>query len=352
MFEISTLSAAQTGPFEAMYVWGIAVIHAFQSAKNPALTLIARLFTALGDGIPYAIIIAALFWCVDERRGFLVGITTFLSNGVNAALKTTLDVPRPFTRDAAIQLADVPDPFSTPSGHAQNSAAFWPALFGTGGKRKAALRVIAAIGFPLCIGASRVYLGVHYPTDVLLGWAIGAVFASLAVFAVPAIARGGNDTIIGIRKSLESYRETTGRSFRSLKLAAIALIALAMNATTGGDSAAGGAFFGFCAGYVLLTDRGNSRGSRRGEPPSPEETANLQTSQERIFSAASGSTARKLARFALGLVVLFALYFGLKLALPGAGSEYYALCRFLRYGIAGFWISFGAPRVFQKIRLA
>jgi hypothetical protein len=154
-----------------------------------------------------------------------------------------------------------------------------------------------------------------------------------------------------IRKSLESYRETTGRSFRSLKLAAIALIALAMNATTGGD-APRAALFSVSARDTYAHRPGNSREADAEEPPSPEETANLQTSQERIFSAASGSTARKLARFALGLVVLFALYFGLKLALPGAGSEYYALCRFLRYGIAGFWISFGAPRVFQKIRLA
>jgi membrane-associated phospholipid phosphatase len=352
MFEMSTFTAAQAGPFEAMYVWGIAVIHAFQSFRSPALTLIARIFTTLGDGIPYAIIIAALFWCIDERRGFLVGMTTFLSNGLNAALKSTFSVPRPFTRDAAIQLVDVPDPFSTPSGHAQNSAAFWPTLFGTGGKRKVALRILAAVGLPLCIGASRVYLGVHYPTDVLLGWAIGSIFAVVAVFAIPAIAQSKNDTIVGIRKSIASYQETTGRSFRSFKLAAIALIALVMNATAGGDTSAGGAFFGFGAGFVFLTDRGNPGRSRRGEPLSPEETASAAASQEPEFSAASGSTLKKIARFAIGLVVLFAIHFGLKLVLPGEGSEYYALSRFLRYGLVGFWISFGAPRAFQKIKLA
>jgi len=72
----------------------------------------------------------------------------------------------------------------------------------------------------------------------------------------------------------------------------------------------------------------------------------------RRFSAAVGTWPQKIGRFALGLTVLATIYFALKIVLPGADSEYYALCRFLRYGLTGFWASWGAPKLFMKIRLA
>lgn len=332
MNEITMAASTASLDIGAMYDWGISVIRLFQTARNPALTAIAKFFTTLGSPALYIALLPIILWCVDEKRGFRVGLTVFLSNGINVALKQNLRVERPFTHDPSVKLVEPEDVFSTPSGHAQNSAAFWPALLGTG-RGRPAIRVALMVALPLCIGLSRIYLGVHYPTDVFFGWALGAAIAAISLFAVPRIARafGENrsDALVALRESLKAYRESTGRSFRSFKLAIAAVAALLLNATSAGDSSMGGLVFGFAAGYVFLTDGTSPR-----------------------FSAASGTRAKKTLRFALGIAVLAVLYFGLKTVLPAEGSQWYALCRFLRYGIIGFWASWGAPKLFMKLKLA
>ena len=72
--------------------------------------------------------------------------------------------------------------FSCPSMHSSMSAAAFGYLGVAFRKR---LWIVMALLFPMCIGFSRVYLGVHYPTDVVIGWIFGAasVFLSGYIFA-------------------------------------------------------------------------------------------------------------------------------------------------------------------------
>ncbi len=325
MFEITTMDGT-TQSLSGILDWGLTVIHAFQAAGNPALTLIARFFTLLGDPVAYAIILPVLFWCIDEKRGFCIGLTLFLSNGINVAVKENLQIPRPFMRDPSVQLAQATG-FSTPSGHSQNSAVLWPMLAWllfnkTHSHRGLALRIAVSFALPFCIGLSRVYLGVHYPTDVLLGWAIGAVISvtALVILNLPFIQR--------ILAKLSASATVAGRSLRTWKLAVAAVAALALNAASGSDTSMGGLVFGFAAGYIFLTER------------------------EIRFSAAQGTLAQKALRIAAGLAGLAILYFGLKTVFPGEASAYYALFRFTRYAVIGLWASLGAPVLFMKFRLA
>ena len=183
MIEMTAAPAATVSVPDAMYAWGLDVIRAFQGSGNPAITGVALFFSALGNPITYIAIVAFMYWCVDEKRGAKLGIVTFLSYGINTAIKGALRVPRPFVQDPSVGLAFEPS-YSTPSAHAQVAAAFWPTLAFDSttpktqstprGGMKLALAVAgwtAAILLPVLIGLSRVYLGVHYPTDVLLGWA-------------------------------------------------------------------------------------------------------------------------------------------------------------------------------------
>lgn len=307
--------------------WGIDLIRLFQSAENPLLTLLARSATFLGDHAAYLLLLPVIYWCIDERWGFRLGMVTFLSAGLNTGIKEALKIPRPFHRVPGINM--IPETgYSMPSGHSQNSAAFWPQFFfarRTDKKAPFAVSLALSIILPLCIGLSRVYLGVHYPADVLAGWSIGAVYTLCVFLLLPPVARAA--------ASLEStWKAQSGASLKTFKIALVAAIAFILNATGGDDSSMGGLVFGFGAGYILLTD--------------------ADTSDHRRFSASEGSPIRKIIRLLAGMVVLAGLYYGLKAVFPGKESQWYSMARFVRYGLSGFWASLGAPLFFLKTGLS
>lgn len=312
----------------AIYEWGLTVIHAFQSAGNPetgysALTLIARFFTLCGDPIVYLAILPIMFWCIDEKRGFRIAMAVFVSAGLNTAIKEFLRVPRPFYADPSVKLIDETG-FSTPSAHSQNSAVLFPLLAAS--LRLRWTRLAISLVFPLLIGLSRVYLGVHYPTDVLLGWTIGAIISIFLLFVLPSA-----QPLHAFAQPIAAATAASGRSLRTLKLAVAAFVALAMNATSGRDSSMGGALFGFAAGYILLTD------------------AKTKTGETPHFSAAKGTLVQKALRLVIGLAGIALLYAGLKKVFPGEESVHYTLFRFIRYTLLGFWTSWVAPKLFTKL---
>lgn len=101
---------------------------------------------------------------------------------LNAGLKSMLHRPRP---ELVPHLANVSNA-SFPSGHAMISAAIYltigAMLAETQPQRSARIFLMAFAGLlVLLIGVSRIYLGVHWPSDVLAGWSLGAVWA-LVVF--------------------------------------------------------------------------------------------------------------------------------------------------------------------------
>jgi undecaprenyl-diphosphatase len=126
---------------------------------------------------------AALFWCFGKRRD-----TKYLAIAVIGAmildrlLKLSFHRPRP---TPFFGLAP-PDSYSFPSGHALISFCFFAILAWLleSHIRSFPLRlaILALFAFlVLAIGYSRIYLGVHYPSDVLAGYAAGAVWISAVV---------------------------------------------------------------------------------------------------------------------------------------------------------------------------
>lgn len=127
-----------------------------------------------GPGLAIAI---AGFWIAGDRRpvlalGIVMAGATLLDNGLKVAFHRV----RPEAFFGAL-----PDTYSFPSGHALFSLCFYGALaliFAKHLRSKFSQRVlwIGAALLVLCIGASRVYLGVHYPTDVLAGYLAGGAW--------------------------------------------------------------------------------------------------------------------------------------------------------------------------------
>ncbi|MDP8224170.1 MAG: phosphatase PAP2 family protein [Candidatus Lernaella stagnicola] len=100
-------------------------------------------------------------------------------------LKPLIGRPRPtIALEGVRMLLGRKSGFSMPSNHAANIAAA-ALLFSIRYRRLAPVFVIVA----LAVGWSRVYAGVHYPLDVLLGYAIGAVFAALTMMAKDSLAK-------------------------------------------------------------------------------------------------------------------------------------------------------------------
>jgi undecaprenyl-diphosphatase len=164
------------------------------SLRNPAdlsdpvgpgwIEEMGRDFSALGStGVLTLITLATLGYLLLSRHYRTAVFTLIAISGgvlVKTLLKTGFDRPRPelVPHETIVYTA------SFPSGHSMMAAIVYLTLAALLARihpqhaLKAYLLIIAAL-ITLLIGASRVYLGVHWPSDVLAGWAVGAAWASL-----------------------------------------------------------------------------------------------------------------------------------------------------------------------------
>ena len=135
------------------------------------LTPIMSFFTWLGYPQAYMIIIAIIYWSVDRELGTRLAIFLPLTASLNSILKQALHSPRPYWLDPDIPAIRVSNGFGMPSGHAQGSTVW---LYAASCVKRRWIW-FAAIALSLLVGLSRVYLGVHFPSQVLSGWLIGLV---------------------------------------------------------------------------------------------------------------------------------------------------------------------------------
>ena len=141
---------------------------------------IFRIASRLGDGlIWYALILALppLYGAAGVRAAIVMALTGALGVALYTLLKQLFVRERPFITHAAIDQAVAPlDRYSFPSGHTLHAVSFaWQA--------SAHFPQLGWVLLPLAalIASSRVVLGLHYPSDVLAGAAIGAALALLGM---------------------------------------------------------------------------------------------------------------------------------------------------------------------------
>ena len=159
---------------------------------------------------------AFVYWCIDKRSGLYTIASYHASVSINAVVKLTFCVYRPWIRNSRVLPAGdaitTATGYSFPSGHTTTAAPIYGGLAVSTWKK---LRWISVLCF-ICLGLtafSRNYLGVHTPQDVLVGLAIGTavLFGMAALFrfltAHPERSKNGDHTVQPLYKRRNSGQE-------------------------------------------------------------------------------------------------------------------------------------------------
>lgn len=150
----------------------------------PAVQEAARDITSLGGPAVLTLVtlIAAGFLALDRKKHMALFLLTSIVGGVvlGTILKDVFQRPRPDLVPYSVYVSGA----SFPSGHSMMSAVTYltlGALLARSQERKRlkAYFLLTAMFLTFAVGVTRVYLGVHWPTDVLAGWTAGAVWALL-----------------------------------------------------------------------------------------------------------------------------------------------------------------------------
>lgn len=184
----------------------------------PWLEEIGRDLTALGGIVVLTIVTLAItgfLWLSGKRREVWLLLAATLGGVMIASIfKVTFDRPRP---DLVPHLSHVASS-SFPSGHSMMSAIVYLTLGTVVAEVVTTNRLkfyclAVAIAIVLLVGVSRVYLGVHYPTDVLAGWSAGLVWAMLC-WLVARLLRGNSPKLANAVNSpleLHQRKHSDGR---------------------------------------------------------------------------------------------------------------------------------------------
>ncbi|MFA5866850.1 MAG: phosphatase PAP2 family protein [Actinomycetota bacterium] len=291
---------------------GVDIIIAVQQIHGPILDAFFRAITSLGDATVYVIALPFFFWCVDVGLGAHAGLLFLSTSYVANGLKDLFRQPRPYHFDFSVKLDDASG-YGLPSFHTMEATIMW-GMFAMWYKKKwlwvVALAMMALIGF------SRIYLGVHFPTDVLAGFILG-------VLALWLYASGG--------AALEKWLKELDFHWQVI-LSLIVPAVLAISHPTSDVILIMSVLSGFCLGLALLN--------------------------RYVSFSAGGPVWQKALRFAAGDIVVAVLYVVPRI-FAGSGlagrmnlAAFSDPLHYMNYVAIGLWITFGGPWMFRKLGLA
>ena len=169
------------------------------SFSTPVLTKFAIFFSFVGDWPFLTVLGVAIFGlllCIKWKREAIIFLITNVGELIlNVSLKLIYQRQRP---DPLFEYS-LPDSYSFPSGHALGSFCFFGILAWllAANVEKAPRRIAiytAAAFLVLVTGLSRIYLGVHYPSDVLAGYLVASVWTLTVIFADGSLTRHRGET--------------------------------------------------------------------------------------------------------------------------------------------------------------
>ena len=312
--------------------FGVRLIVALQGLGN-WLEMPMKFFSFMGTEEFFMVVLPALYWCVDTGLGMRVAVILMVSTAFNDVFKMALHGTRPYWYSGQVKGLASETSFGVPSNHAQSATVIWGMLAAYLRKWWAWLVAVLLI---LMIAVSRLYLGVHFPHDVLLGLVLGAILLWL-------VLRFWNPVVAWAKK--KTFGQQIGFAFLSslvlflfslivfvwLKLAhwqppqawadyAAQAISLENASTTAGT------LFGLLIGSAWIVREGG-----------------FQT---------KGPWGQLVLRYLLGVAGVLIIRYGLKFIFPEGETVLALFFRCVRYTVIGFWVTGGAPWAFVRLKLA
>jgi|WetSurSiteA1Bulk_404760.scaffolds.fasta_scaffold34700_1 membrane-associated phospholipid phosphatase len=279
----------------------------------------------------FMLVVPILYWCIDSAVGMRVGVVVMLSSSVIDITKMVCQLARPYWIFPKVQAYAVETSFGLPSGHTQKAVALWATLAVS--FRKKWLWILSIFMIVL-IALSRIYLGVHFLSDVLAGLVITILFLVIYMkYEAPVVRWAKNQPLwiialvslvvclipillaVTIRNANSNWQVPTGWLVTDIDPFNLEGI-LTLNGT----------LFGMLFGYAWIKRTGGFK--------------------------IQGTPVQLLLRYILGVAGIFVIRYGLKLVFPESPDFFGYTLRFARYGLIGLWVTGLAPILFNKLKLS
>jgi len=291
---------------ESILDYGVRVVLWFQQF-SPQLDVPFKILTLLGQTFFFLLLMPFLYWCLDRSMGLRLTILFLLSAYLNTVAKVLAGQPRPFQYDARVKQLFRAGGGGFPSGHTQSAVIVWGFL---GARYRNIWMWGIALLLIVFIPLSRIYLGVHFPTDLLGGYVLGALLLVL---------------YLQLEERVGAWLEKKGFVWQ-MGVAVVIPLLLLLAFPQGGkhiiDACA--TLMGVGVGAAL--------------------------EQKWIRFDSGGLWWKRLSRFLVGGLILFALWWGLRILIGGLEPQ--GPYRFARYLLTGLWVGAGGPWIFVKTGLA
>ncbi len=300
---------------------------------------VMRTISLLGTEDFFLLIMPVIFWSIDSALGIRLGYLILSSSSLNGWVKLAFQGSRPYWFDARVEGFANESSFGFPSGHTQSATVIWGRL-AIWIKRSWFWVVTCTI--ILLVGLSRIFLGVHFISDVIGGLTVGILFLILFLFLEKPIAKWWRGRKLGwqiifgflsslvfiliewlITWSLHSWQlptEWLANAVRDFPLVPPNPIDIS------GAFTVAGTWLGLTAGISWIFHRGG-----------------FFVAKKPVY---------KIYSFLIGLVGVLAIRMGLDIIFPDSANWIGFSFRYLRYALVGFWVAGLAPFIFISLKWA
>lgn len=268
----------------------------FESIRTDTLTVFFTTITMMAEHLFLVLVLATLYWVVDKRKSRRLAWFMLFNGVANGMMKSIVNMPRPFDKGVVKPIRmETATGSSFPSGHTQTATSFW---MGSMFILKTNASIVFGSVMIIFTALSRLYLGVHWPMDVIAAIAFGIIFT---YFANLLINEEGEFT-----------------EFHVILSSLLCLAVLMFNVEADLYKAVA-ALWGLCIGSYL--------------------------ENKYIQFEVKGSNRYQITKIIIGIIGILVIYVGMSKLLPVI-----KVVSMIKYAMVIIWIMAGAPYLFNKLK--